>query len=112
MDREVRAIEREERKLQREIRKLAKKGHVGALKPLARELVASKKAKERLWMASADALCKDANALSALDDENGQGDEEHYRRHEVHGKLINMPETMETIGKWRTKWKKQTLWRR
>ena len=54
MDREVRGIEREEKKLQKEIRKLAKQGHMGAIKSLARELVASKKAKERLWTCKAN----------------------------------------------------------
>lgn len=53
MDREIRDITREETKVKREVKILARKGQVDAVRPLARELVRSRKAKERIYTAKA-----------------------------------------------------------
>lgn len=48
IERQVFKIEREEEKLKKEIKMLAKKGETGAIKHMAKELVRSRKAKDRM----------------------------------------------------------------
>lgn len=54
LDRQVREIEREEAKMKRNLQMLAKKGERAAIAPLARALVQSKKAKERIHVSKAN----------------------------------------------------------
>jgi len=98
MDREVRGIEREEKKLQKEIRKLAKQGHMGAIKSLARELVASKKAKERLWTCKANmnsVKMQMRSNLSML--KMSKAVKSSTKVMQSMAKLMNVPEVMETM---------------
>eukprot|EP01128_Nolandella_sp_AFSM9_P006729 TRINITY_DN3528_c0_g1_i1.p1 TRINITY_DN3528_c0_g1~~TRINITY_DN3528_c0_g1_i1.p1 ORF type:complete len:249 (+),score=98.52 TRINITY_DN3528_c0_g1_i1:74-748(+) len=53
IDRNIREIEREEAKVKRNIKEMAKRGDVSNATTLARELVRSKKAKERLTISKA-----------------------------------------------------------
>lgn len=53
LDRQLRSIETEEKKLHREIKTLAKKGEKGSVKILAKELVRSRKAKEKIHQGKA-----------------------------------------------------------
>ncbi len=53
VDREIRTLERSEETVKKEIRKLAKLGEVQSARMLAKELVASKRAKERMYEAKA-----------------------------------------------------------
>jgi len=53
LDRNIRGIEREEMKVKREIKASAKRGDMSSAKSLAKELVRSKKAKERIAISKA-----------------------------------------------------------
>jgi charged multivesicular body protein 3 len=53
LDRNIRGIEREEMKVKREIKASAKRGDMSSAKTLAKELVRSKKAKERIAISKA-----------------------------------------------------------
>jgi len=53
IDREIRGIEMEERKVKMAIKQAAKKGEISSAKVLAKELVVSKKTKERLHKSKA-----------------------------------------------------------
>ena len=53
LDRQLRSIENEEKKLHTEIKKLAKKGEKSSVKILAKELVRSRKAKEKIMTGKA-----------------------------------------------------------
>jgi len=53
LDRNIRGIEREELKVKREIKASAKRGDMSSAKTLAKELVRSKKAKERIAVSKA-----------------------------------------------------------
>jgi len=53
LDKNIRGIEREELKVKREIKAAAKRGDLSSAKTLAKELVRSKKAKERIAMSKA-----------------------------------------------------------
>jgi charged multivesicular body protein 3 len=68
IDRQMRAIEREEAKLKREIKAAAKRGQNGAIKSMAKELVRSKKAKERMTTSKAqlNSVCLQLSQQNAM----------------------------------------------
>lgn len=53
LDRQIRHIEREEAKVKTKIKQLAKKGEIGAVKILAKEIVTTRKTKDRMHTAKA-----------------------------------------------------------
>ena len=53
LERQIAGVQREEKKVQAEIKKLAKKQQMVSVKVLAKSLVRSRKAKDRLWEARA-----------------------------------------------------------